>query len=487
MAKISPSISDEEKSISPHPFTLTEKEEYEEEKSMEKKQPHEEEKPLAILLSITIPFFIAGFGMVAAGVLLDYSQLSELFINVQEVVILVPSLLGLKGNLEMTLASRLSTQVNIGKIHDHKTTVSAVFGNSILIQLQSIIVGFLAAFLAALLEFINMNTFNPSHFLILITTSVATASFASLLLASIVMFIIIVSSKFNVNPDNVATPIASSLGDLVTLAILLGVGTFFYIYKTYFAIPLVIIIVYVLLIPIFGFICHRNEFVKETLYQGWIPIISAMLISSVAGIGLRISIMSFPIVAVFQPVINGVGGNLVAIFASRLSTSIQRSTEKGNYPTWSPKSYLRYPYETFFGKLNPERRTAQILVLLIIPGHLVFFFTIFFIHTAENNDVYLTIWLVVFYLIIAFIQVILLFLICYWLVMFVWRLKKNPDNSCIPYLTSLGDLLGVSFLLLCMYLVYLTGNDSVRQSSTEAPIQALMNTTTPYYNSTVSL
>jgi solute carrier family 41 len=36
----------------------------------------------------------------------------ELFVKVREVIVLVPALLGLKGNLEMTLASRLSTQVS---------------------------------------------------------------------------------------------------------------------------------------------------------------------------------------------------------------------------------------------------------------------------------------------------------------------------------------------------------------------------------------
>ena len=35
----------------------------------------------------------------------------KVFMDVKEVFILVPALLGLKGNLEMTLASRLSTQV----------------------------------------------------------------------------------------------------------------------------------------------------------------------------------------------------------------------------------------------------------------------------------------------------------------------------------------------------------------------------------------
>jgi solute carrier family 41 len=38
----------------------------------------------------------------------------DVFIHISEVFILVPALLGLKGNLEMTLASRLSTQVSPG-------------------------------------------------------------------------------------------------------------------------------------------------------------------------------------------------------------------------------------------------------------------------------------------------------------------------------------------------------------------------------------
>ncbi len=37
----------------------------------------------------------------------------EAFTNITEIFILVPALLGLKGNLEMTLASRLSTAVSI--------------------------------------------------------------------------------------------------------------------------------------------------------------------------------------------------------------------------------------------------------------------------------------------------------------------------------------------------------------------------------------
>ena len=52
--------------------------------------------------------------MVLAGLLLDHVQHWKVFKEVPELFILVPALLGLKGNLEMTLASRLSTAANLG-------------------------------------------------------------------------------------------------------------------------------------------------------------------------------------------------------------------------------------------------------------------------------------------------------------------------------------------------------------------------------------
>ena len=71
----------------------------------------QDESSLTIGLQVFLPFFIAGFGMVAAGMVLDTVQHWPVFVNVTEVYIMVPALLGLKGNLEMTLASRLSTEV----------------------------------------------------------------------------------------------------------------------------------------------------------------------------------------------------------------------------------------------------------------------------------------------------------------------------------------------------------------------------------------
>lgn len=43
--------------------------------------------------------------------------------------------------------------------------------------------------------------------------------------------VIIGSRKAGINPDNVATPIAASLGDLITLSLLAGVSSFFFCYR----------------------------------------------------------------------------------------------------------------------------------------------------------------------------------------------------------------------------------------------------------------
>ena len=56
---------------------------------------------------------------------------------------------------------------------------------------------------------------------------------------------------------------------------------------------------------------HHTNTTKNNTISGWTPVLSAMVISSLGGGILSSTIASFPDIAVFQPVINGVAGNLV--------------------------------------------------------------------------------------------------------------------------------------------------------------------------------
>ena len=57
-----------------------------------------------------------------------------MFIGLPEIFIMVPGLIGLKGNLEMTLASRLSTHANLGNLDTTSAMWSMATSNLALVQ-----------------------------------------------------------------------------------------------------------------------------------------------------------------------------------------------------------------------------------------------------------------------------------------------------------------------------------------------------------------
>lgn len=70
---------------------------------------------------------------------------------------------------------------------------------------------------------------------------------------------------------------------------------------------------YILVIPLWIWIAKKHQHTRDVLYNGWTPVMAAMVISSMGGLILDFMVSRFEGIAVFQPVINGVGGNLVAV------------------------------------------------------------------------------------------------------------------------------------------------------------------------------
>lgn len=78
---------------------------------------------------------------------------------------------------------------------------------------------------------------------------------------------------------------------------------------------------------------------------------------SCGGLILEFMVSRFENLTVFQPVINGVGGNLVAVQASRISTALHKQAELGTLlipPGHTHPVIFITPIANFFGKGIPS-------------------------------------------------------------------------------------------------------------------------------------
>ena len=146
------------------------------------------------------------------------------------------------------------------------------------------------------------------------------------------------------------------------------------------------------LLPWLICVASSNALTREVLYTGWSPVLAAMTISrsifcvlvqinlnlffiliySLGGVILDFTVSAYKGIAVFQPVINGVGGNLVAVQASRLSTWLHRRGRPGelaprNTDDGPSNKICVSPISTFCTG-GVHAKTARVLLLLVSPN-----------------------------------------------------------------------------------------------------------------------
>ena len=105
-------------------------------------------------------------------------------------------------------------------------------------------------------------------------------------------------------PDNIAPPVASFLGDLVTLS-LLGVISSVLINWVNTVLPLIIATLVICFAVTCAIVVRGNSLVKDLIWQGWTPLFGAMVISCGTGIVLDTFASRYPGFPLLAVVISG--------------------------------------------------------------------------------------------------------------------------------------------------------------------------------------
>ncbi|GAA5978044.1 hypothetical protein JCM10908_004208 [Rhodotorula pacifica] len=397
---------------------------------------------------------------ILTGELLQRVQTWRVFIRIEELFILVPILLNLKGNLEMNLAARFSTSANIGELDLRLTRRSLVLGNLALLQVQALIVSLLSGLLAFLLGLASRkgvhhalqhpvhNGASPENAaaggldataalrggyfeaLLVLCVSMLAAGLSSGVLGSFMCSLVVLCRRFRLNPDNIATPLASSLGDLITLLMLGGLSSLFLLFMG----TIVSTLVFVALLGTVAFnivVAFRNPYVQELLTMGWTPLFAAMAISSGSGVVLETYVTRYPGYALLAPVITAITGSAGSIFVSRISTALHSGRREHYFVTSLSLWLMTCPVVMAFlgftivtGQL--EGKTSFVLAFFVAIG----------IQTALG-------------LVLAHQGSLLL-----------WKLDYDPDVYALPLLSAFLDVSGQLLLVAAYVLSGIKSGDS---------------------------
>ncbi len=178
---------------------------------------------------------------------------------------------------------------------------------------------------------------------------------------------------------------------------------------------------------------------KKILWESYPVLVLCAVLSLSAGLILNwqiASIKTLPLILVMVPPINGINNNVCSILGARLTSALAMGT-----------------IEPRFGKqatLGKNTRAAWLMSL----GVFVFTSMIFLILALISG---MGLWksiMITFGFFVASMVAIGVTMVCtIWLAFISYRKGLDPDNVVIPVVTSIGDIMGVSSLIIAMKVI----------------------------------
>ncbi len=160
-----------------------------------------------------LPFeLVCTIGGVFAGIILV--KMIDMIDMIPGLLVLVPAILGMRGNISCTLGSRLGSAIHLGlisRIERNPELINNVAGSLMLSLIMSIVFGILAHIFTVALGMQSVGV------VVLVSIAVFAGVSSGLILTVIAVVITIGAFMYGIDPDNVTTPALGTLGDVITM------------------------------------------------------------------------------------------------------------------------------------------------------------------------------------------------------------------------------------------------------------------------------
>uniref|UniRef100_A0A8R1HLI4 MgtE domain-containing protein n=1 Tax=Caenorhabditis japonica TaxID=281687 RepID=A0A8R1HLI4_CAEJA len=348
-------------------------------------QPQNVQESLCQIFSQSvIPFFLGGCGSISAGLLLTFANKNLMLLEeVPEFLVLMPPLQGLRGNLDMTFAARMSTLAHVGEFDKPglaikiRRNAAVAQGLSIFVCLVANIISmFIVSVTPSLPEVNNTNrtftTVSPPpeksrNFMFLTSSSIISMAVNCAVCTLLLFTIVYCTWKRHFNPDNIVAPLGASISDLLTIGSMLLACYSIRPYSEFNEmVPIVVIVIALFSVPIWLCLAWEDDTAVKIARQQCLTLIIASMISCGAGFLQSRGAVQFPNYPAYQTLISGLTGNRGAVLASRISSHLE--VHKESEMEWNDRAR---PHRYYMSR-SPEAKTAKLLLFTAVPFQLFF-------------------------------------------------------------------------------------------------------------------
>ena len=380
-----------------------------------------------ILLQATPVVILTSIGELFAGSILG--KMHERLDIIPGLIILVPAVMGLRGNIGTALGSRISASLHLGlvgrKFSFNKFNLSNIGAGFSLSLTVSLVIGTFARFVCFVFGLPSIPLVN------MLLIAILASAMASMVLIPFTVTLTYFAFNRRLDPDNIVAPIIGMVGDVITVAVVFIAADIVLRLKIDDAWSL-------LLIPAVPMIIKRmpSRYKLLNILKQSIPILFVCtMLGVLAGIYLHWQYEKFylvPGLLILIPQIIAKAGSIGGIFGARFSSGLHLGYVK-------PYRMNDYMIKNFIGAIALAFIISPLVTLItkfgadlfgipIVPLVPLFFINLFAI---------LAITLIVFFL-------------DFFTASLSYKIRVDPSNSVIPFVTSLGDIVGTVILVLAI-------------------------------------